>query len=101
VAIETVERTQIAPPPQKGTPSERPHVALKRIIAAVAVLFLLVIAAAALLPSSFWRWLIIHEVATKTGHPVNIDGAVTVHLFTLNPPTHRRGLHAGQRPLGQ
>jgi uncharacterized protein involved in outer membrane biogenesis len=98
VAIETVERTQIAPPPQKGTPSGRAHVALKRIISAVAVLFTLVIAAAALLPSSFWRWLIIHEVATKTGRPVSIDGGVTVHLFTLNPQLIVEGFTLGNAP---
>jgi len=71
---------------------------LKRILAAIAVLIVLIVAAAALLPSSFWRWLIIHEVASKTGRPVSIDGAVTVHLFTLNPRLIVEGFTLGNAP---
>ena len=56
------------------------------------------VAAGALLPSSFWRWLIIHEVASKTGRPVSIDGAVTVHLFTLNPQLIVEGFTLGNAP---
>jgi AsmA family protein len=58
----------------------------------------LVVAAAALLPSSFWRWLIIHEVAGRTGRAVNIDGPVTVHLFSSNPQLIVEGFSLGNAP---
>jgi AsmA family protein len=84
VAIETLERPRVAPPPRQQRPSDG-HAAFKRIVAGIAIFLILAFAAVALLPSSFWRWLIIHEVAAKTGRPVNIDGPVTVHLFSANP----------------
>jgi AsmA family protein len=95
VATETAERIQIAPPPGAGPPPGKRYVLLQRILAAVGVFFVLVIAGAALLPSSFWRWLIIHEVESKTGRPVNIDGPVTVHLFSLNPQLIVEGFTLG------
>ena len=98
MSIDTLERTPTAPPPAKEPPSRRPQAALKRIIAAVAVLVVFIVAAAALLPSSFWRWLIIHEVAGKTGRSVNIDGPVTVHLFSLNPQLSVEGFSLGNAP---
>jgi AsmA family protein len=39
----------------------------------------------ALAPSSFWRWLIIHEVSEATGRTASIDGEVKLRLFSLNP----------------
>lgn len=95
MATETVERTRVAPPPSKRSPSERPRRALKGILAAVGIFLLLIVAAAALLPQSFWRWLIIHEVSSKTGRPVTIDGPVTVHLFTSNPRLIVEGFNLG------
>ena len=97
MAIETLEKPRVAPPQRKQRPSDG-HAALKRIIAAVAVFFVLVIAAVALLPSSFWRWLIIHEVASKTGRAVNIDGPVTVHLFSATPQLVVEGFTLGNAP---
>ncbi|HTD72765.1 MAG TPA: AsmA family protein [Steroidobacteraceae bacterium] len=97
MAIETVERIQIAPPSGKGSPRGRSRT-LKRILAGAAVFLVLMVAAAALLPSSFWRWLIIHEITSKTGRPVNIDGPVTVHLFTANPQLIVEGFTLGNAP---
>ena len=58
---------------------------IERFALAVAILIVLIVAAAALAPASFWRWLIVHEVARMTGRPVRIAGDVTVHLFTFSP----------------
>ena len=52
----------------------------------------------ALLPSAFWRWLIIHEVAGATGRPVAIDGKVDVRLFSLTPQLTLEGLSVGNAP---
>ncbi|HEY2779513.1 MAG TPA: AsmA family protein [Steroidobacteraceae bacterium] len=95
MATETVERTQVALPPSQGSPSEKLRRAIKGILAAFGIFLLLIIAAAALLPQTFWRWLIIHEVASKTGRPVTIDGPVTVHLFTSNPQLIVEGFTLG------
>ena len=98
MATETAERIEVAPPPGAGLPPGKPHVLLKRVLAALGVFFVLVIAGAALLPSSFWRWLIIHEVASKTGRPVSIDGPVTMHLFSLTPRLIVEGFTLGNAP---
>jgi uncharacterized protein involved in outer membrane biogenesis len=98
VATETAERIEVATPPGAGSPPGKPHVLLKRILAVLGVFLVLVIGGAALLPSSFWRWLIIHEVAGKTGRPVSIDGPVTMHLFSLNPQLIVEGFTLGNAP---
>jgi uncharacterized protein involved in outer membrane biogenesis len=48
--------------------------------------------AVAFAPASFWRWLIVHQVARATGRPVSITGDVTVHLFTFTPELTVEGL---------
>jgi uncharacterized protein involved in outer membrane biogenesis len=58
---------------------------VKRIAATIGLLLVLIIAALALAPSSFWRWLIIREASHATGRTASIDGDVKVHLFSLNP----------------
>jgi AsmA family protein len=64
----------------------------KRIALGLLLLVLFIIAGAALMPASFWRWLIVHEVSRATGRPVSISGNVTVHLFTFNPELTVEGL---------
>jgi uncharacterized protein involved in outer membrane biogenesis len=39
----------------------------------------------ALLPSRFWRAVIIHEISSVTGRAAAIDGNVTLRIFSLNP----------------
>ena len=61
-------------------------------------MLLAAVVAVALLPSAFWRWLIIHEVAGATGRPVAIDGNVNVRLFSLTPQITVEGLSVGNAP---
>jgi hypothetical protein len=63
-----------------------------RIALALGVLIVLILAAAALAPASFWRWLIVHEVSQATGRPVSVAGDVTIHLFSFNPELIVEGL---------
>jgi uncharacterized protein involved in outer membrane biogenesis len=74
---------------------------LKRITAAIGLILLLVVLGVALAPSSFWRWLIIHEVSRATGRPASIDGEVKLHLFSLNPELQVQGFALGNAPWAQ
>jgi uncharacterized protein involved in outer membrane biogenesis len=72
----------------QGVSSEtrrRGPLVLKRAAGTLGVLVLLLILGVVLAPSSFWRWLIIHEVSSATGRTASIDGEVKLHLLTLNP----------------
>lgn len=73
----------------------------KRAAAAIGVLVLLMILGIALAPSSFWRWLIIHEVTRATGRPASIDGEVKLHLFSLNPELQVQGFALSNAPWAQ
>jgi AsmA family protein len=74
---------------------------LKRIAAATGLFLLLIVLGVALAPSSFWRWLIIHEVSRATGRPASIDGEVKVHLFSLNPELLVQGFTLSNAPWAQ
>lgn len=65
---------------------------IARIALCMAALVVLIVVTAMLAPASFWRWLIVHEVAGATGRPASIAGNVAVHLFTLNPELSVEGL---------
>jgi AsmA family protein len=64
-------------------------------------MLLLIVLGVALAPSSFWRWLIIHEASRATGRPARIDGEVKVHLFSLNPELLVQGFALGNAPWAQ
>ncbi len=94
MTTETIEKPAIAR--TAATPRRRPRiVVLQRIAAAIAIFLAVLALTAALLPSSFWRWLIIHEASSATGRPVTIDGKVTVHLFSSHPQLVVEGLSIG------
>jgi AsmA family protein len=95
VTTDTIEKPEIAPPAAKPSRPRRPRVVLRRIAAAIGILLASIVAAAALLPDSFWRWFIIHEVSSATGRRVGIDGHVTVHFFTPHPQLLVEGLSLG------
>lgn len=84
MTTEAAERTETRPPEAKKS-----RAGARRVIARIALtlgfLIVLIVAAAALAPQSFWRWLVVHEVSHATARPVSIAGKVRVHLFTLNP----------------
>ena len=92
------ERTEIAATAVGKSPPRGPRAGLKRAAAALGFTLLAAAVAVALLPSAFWRWLIIHEVAGATGRPVAIDGNVNVHLFSLTPQITVEGLSVGNAP---
>jgi uncharacterized protein involved in outer membrane biogenesis len=71
---------------------------LKRITAAIGLILLLIVLGVALAPSSFWRWLIIHEVSRATGRPASIDGEVKLHLFSPNPELQVQGFALSNAP---
>ena len=98
VTIEAAERTQIAATALRKSPPRGPRAALKRVAAALGIMLLAAVVGVALLPSAFWRWLIIHEVAGATGRPVAIDGNVDVRLFRLSPQLTLQGLAVGNAP---
>jgi uncharacterized protein involved in outer membrane biogenesis len=56
----------------------------KRTVAALAVCLALIVIGAVLVSSSFWRWLIIHEVSAATGRTPSI-GEVKVRVFARHP----------------
>lgn len=64
-------------PPQWGR-------TVRRILAAVLLLLILIILGLALLPSRFWRSLISHEISSSTGRTATI-GSVELHLFSMHP----------------
>jgi AsmA family protein len=76
-------------------------IVLKRASGAFGLLVLLVVLGIALAPSSFWRWLIIHEASRATGRPASIDGEVKVHLFSLNPELLVEGFGLSNAPWAQ
>ena len=84
MTTEIGERTETAPIVQRSLPPGTGRV-LKRIAAAFGLLLVLLIAAVAFAPSSFWRWLIIREASQATGHTASIAGDVKVHVFSLIP----------------
>jgi hypothetical protein len=69
-----------------------PRQLIGRIAVGVVILIVLIVAAAALAPASFWRWLVVHEVSQATGRPVTIAGNVTLYLFRANPQLTVEGL---------
>jgi uncharacterized protein involved in outer membrane biogenesis len=97
VNVETTERIETLPAVKRPR-AAGPHKLLKRIALSLSVLLILIIAAAALLPANFWRWLIVHEVSQATGRTVSIDGNVTVHLFTSRPQLIVEGLTIANPP---
>lgn len=64
-------------PPRRGR-------VLKRILAVVLLLPILIILGLALLPSRFWRAVVVHEVSSSTGRSASI-GSVALNLFSRNP----------------
>ena len=97
MTIEAAERTEIAATAVRRTPPRGPRAGLKIAAAALGVLLLAVVGVA-LLPSAFWRWLIIHQVSAATGRPVAIDGDVEVRLLSLTPHLTVEGLSVGNAP---
>jgi hypothetical protein len=97
VNIETAERPEVAAEPARKPPPG-PRTVAKRVAAAIGLLVLLVVAVIAFLPSAFWRWAIIHEVAGATGRPVSIDGNVRVRLFSFTPEVTVEGLSVANAP---
>jgi len=85
VTTEIAERTQTTQQVARKSPPERGPVVLGRIAKAMGALLLLVVLGVAFAPSSFWRWLIIHEASHATGRTASIDGDVKVRLFSLHP----------------
>lgn len=79
----------------------RGPIVLKRAAGAFGLLVLVVVLGIALAPSSFWRWLIIHEASRATGRPASIDGDVKVHLFSLNPELLVEGFALSNAPWAQ
>jgi uncharacterized protein involved in outer membrane biogenesis len=67
---------------------------LWRTAVALGSLILLLVLGAALLPSSWWRGLIVHKLASATGRSVSID-AVQLHLFRADPELVVQGLTLG------
>ena len=98
MTIEAAERTEIKPPGVRKSPRGSPHRVIGWIALAVGLLIVLIIAAVALAPAGFWRWLIVHEVSSATGRPTSIAGNVRVHLFTLNPQLTVEGLSIANPP---
>jgi AsmA family protein len=83
------------------SPRKRGPVVIKRIAAAIGVLVVVVVFTIALAPSSFWRWLIVHEASLATGRTASIDGDVKLHLFSLNPELIVEGFAIGNAPWAQ
>jgi AsmA family protein len=92
VTIEAAERIEIRPSGVRKSRPINPRRAIARVALALGILVLAIIAAVALAPASFWRWLIVHEVSQATGRPVSVAGNVSVHLFTFNPELTVEGL---------
>jgi AsmA family protein len=92
VTTETAQRTETSPPAVGKSRSVKTGRILGRIALGLGVLIALIIAVVALMPASFWRWLVVHEVSRATGRPVNVAGPVSVHLFTFNPELSVEGL---------
>ena len=101
VTTETIERTQAAEPVAQQSPQGRGPVVFRRAAAAIGVLVLLMFLGIVLAPSSFWRWLIIHEASRATGRPASIDGEVKLHLFSLNPGLLVQGFALSNAPWAQ
>ena len=92
VTTEAAERIETRPPRVGKAPSIGPRRWIGRIALALGILIVFLVVAAALVPASFWRWLIVHEVSSATGRPTRIAGNVTVHLFSFNPELSVEGL---------
>jgi AsmA family protein len=101
VNIETAEKPVVTTPEPRKPVSTGPRTVFTRMAAAVSLLVLMFVAALALLPSAFWRWLIIHEVSAATGRPVTIEGDVRVHLFSMAPELTVEGLTVGNAPWAE
>jgi uncharacterized protein involved in outer membrane biogenesis len=101
VTTETIERSEAAEPAVQKSPQGRGPVVFKRAAATIGLLVLLVILGIALAPSSFWRWLIIHEASRATGRPASIDGEVKLHLFSFNPELLVQGFALSNPPWAQ
>jgi AsmA family protein len=56
----------------------------RRTVAVVSLCLVLAAIIAVLASSTFWRWLIVHEVSAATGRTPHV-GEVTVHLFSRRP----------------
>jgi uncharacterized protein involved in outer membrane biogenesis len=97
VTTETGERTATAPTVQKSPPPTTGKV-VGRIVVAIGLLLVLIIAGVALAPSSFWRWLIIREASHATGRSASIEGDVKLHLFSLNPSLVVEGFALSNAP---
>jgi uncharacterized protein involved in outer membrane biogenesis len=101
VTTEIAERTRTTEQVARKSPPGRGPVVLKRIAKAIGVLLVLVVMGVAFAPSSFWRWLIIHEASHATGRTASIDGDVRVHLFSLHPQLAVEGFALSNVPWAQ
>lgn len=69
-----------------------------RIVAAIVVVLVVLAAVLALLPDSFWKWLIQHEIHAETGRTATIEGAVHAHVMRWNPQITIEGLSVANAP---
>jgi hypothetical protein len=63
-----------------------------KIAGTIVLVLLVLIAAVALLPDSFWKWAIRREIHAQTGRTATIAGPVHVHVFRWNPELTVEGL---------
>jgi AsmA family protein len=101
VITDLAEPTEATERVMPTSPRGRGPVVIKRVAAAIGVLVVMVVLTVALAPSSFWRWLIVHEASRATGRTASIDGDVKLHLFSLNPELIVEGFAIGNAPWAQ
>ena len=94
--------TRLDPPRPPATSGAR---ILKRTLASIGIVLVVLILTIVLLPASVWKKIITHVASTDLGRQVSIDGKLETHLFSWNPRLVVEGLRvanadwAPQRPM--
>jgi AsmA family protein len=94
--------TRLDPP---APPARHGGRILKRALASIGIVLLVLMLSLVLLPASVWKKVITHVASADLGRQVSIDGNLETHLFSWNPRIVVEGLRianadwAPQRPM--
>jgi uncharacterized protein involved in outer membrane biogenesis len=94
--------TRLDPPAPPATHGGR---ILRRTLAGIGIVLLVLILTIVFLPASVWKKIITHVASADLGRQVSIDGNLETHLFSWNPRIVVEGLRianadwAPQRPM--
>lgn len=78
--------------PESSSRRSHPLTLAGKIVGGIVLFLALAVIGVALLPESFWKWLITREIHAETGRTASIDGRIHAHLLSWTPELALEGL---------